>query len=449
MSIANSEPAADGRRRRVLALALATVALAICQMVLKSSSIFSSPMEKELVLSDPSPYFAIFAPLFISVASTVSGAFACLLFGILSDRLGARHVLTLLMVLAGAGLLGMTFVRSLEQFLVASIILNVSSAAQPVVAAYVCPFYSPHHRGTALGILFGAAVIERFLLGVAFRIGINKSGAPLPTAADALALFIMTMAVTFWVLSSFVRRPLRKHRREQDDTTRLPRRTRSPRAGFRQGTHSERHPFKRVRLWRFSLYYFYLLGGLGISLEAIPVYLSKHAELGISTIVLVPAGLVISAGFCWIVGGFLSDKVGAHRVLHVIFPLSIAAALALSALAQTQIAVSGSITGISVFVFIGIVAVIIAALTIGAAAVFNLIAAWYPKRFGTAAGLVSMMPMLGSVVLGLALGSAANLTNLFLLQSAIGGLCMLVLYVSESDSEPHHETADEISRIFS
>jgi len=338
----------------------------------------------------------------IFLVSMLGTSVAGLLFAILADRFGARHVLALLMVAAGAALVALTHVYGLEQFRLAAAGLALAAAASPVAAACVAAFYGPHRQGAALGILFGGALVGSYLLNPAVSLE-----APAPSAyfqqaqtamywslgAELWAFVIVVTALIFWGFSTVMQ--ILKER--QEGTTARPALDKSAAAELRLLTDAERSPLRCLRLWRLSLYYFYLFGGM----FALPLWLPKTLlQSENSTAGPIVAGYGIFVGFWWIVGGFLSDAFGGRRILSVTVLASMAPALVLAFSASRTVAeFCGFAPETDLTPFLGVVGILVAALAIGAAAVFKLVATCYPTRVGTGAGLVGMMGGLGATLL--------------------------------------------------
>lgn len=82
-------------------------------------------------------------------------------------------------------------------------------------------------------------------------------------------------------------------------------------------------PLQELRVWRFGLYYFFVFGSfVALSQWLIPYYVNVYS------LSIVSAGMMTTAfnlftGLLRIVGGVLSDKVGARMVLYRVFGVSL------------------------------------------------------------------------------------------------------------------------------
>jgi MFS transporter, NNP family, nitrate/nitrite transporter len=118
-------------------------------------------------------------------------------------------------------------------------------------------------------------------------------------------------------------------------------------------------------------------------------------------------------------GGWLSDRIGADRVLRTCFVATTALALMLAATYKHMVPLTIACLTMAV------------ALGLGTGAVFRLVAAWFPEEVGAVTGVVGAAGGLGGffppLVMALVKGITGSYFVGFLLLAAVGVLCLLVL----------------------
>jgi MFS transporter, NNP family, nitrate/nitrite transporter len=180
-------------------------------------------------------------------------------------------------------------------------------------------------------------------------------------------------------------------------------------------------PLKYIRVWRFSLYYVVVFGAYVALSVWLPKYYVdvyglelKHAAL-LTTLFIFPASLLRP------VGGYLSDKFGARRIMYWVFGLMLAACLFLSLpSAKIVIDVPTSIDpsgqreafafSMSVAWFTFWVFIVGVCMGVGKAAVYKYIPEYFPKDVGAVGGLVGMLGALGGFFLPPMFASFQKLT---------------------------------------
>jgi NNP family nitrate/nitrite transporter-like MFS transporter len=81
-------------------------------------------------------------------------------------------------------------------------------------------------------------------------------------------------------------------------------------------------PLRNLQVWRFSLYYFFVFGAFVALALWLPRYLTGAYGLDVKTAGLIAACYSIPASLFRIVGGWLSDRIGARRVMYWTFGVS-------------------------------------------------------------------------------------------------------------------------------
>jgi NNP family nitrate/nitrite transporter-like MFS transporter len=383
------------------ALWLSTVAFTVCFAVWTIFSIIGLALKDKLGLTDTQFGLLVGTPV-------LSGSIIRIVLGVWTDRWGGRLVYTVTMLAAAVATALLVFAQTYEQFLVAALGVGIAGGSFAVGVAYVSRFYPQNKQGTALGI-FGAGNVGA---------SVTKFVAPFvmvafgwQAVALAWAAVLAVMGVVFWLFS-------------QDDPVLIRRRTEgAPKRSFI----AEFAPLKDIRVWRFGLYYFFSFGAFVALTLWLPRYLIGVYGFDIKTAGMVAAAYSIPASLFRAYGGTLSDKVGARTVLYWTFGVS-AIVTFLLALPPSDMVVHGIAGtfnlnfGMSPWAFVGLVFVLGFFMSLGKAAVYKHIPAYYPNEVGAVGGLVGMIGGLGGFVLPLLFGWLNDVTGLW-------SSCFMALFV--------------------
>jgi len=220
--------------------------------------------------------------------------------GMLADRFGGRIVYTVLMLLAAGALFLNSFANNFGGFLLAALGFGLSGASFAVGVAYTSVWFPKERQGTALGI-FGmgnAGTALTLMLAPSLLRMLTDSGANLEGWRNLPRVYAVILAITAVVfyLVTYSKKPPAMGRTMVQRLS----------------------PLKQARVWRFGAYYALLFGGfVALSNWLVPYYVKAYgltlAVAGLyATIFSLPSGLIRAAG------GWLSDKIGARLVMHIV-----------------------------------------------------------------------------------------------------------------------------------
>jgi len=174
---------------------------------------------------------------------------------------------------------------------------------------------------------------------------------------------------------------------------------------------------KDPRVWRYCQYYAIVFGGyVGLSLWMTKYYINEYG-LTMKSAALVAAIFVLPSGVIRALGGWLSDRLGAHTVTCWILWISWGALFLLS-YPQADMAiktVSGEARfhlGLNVWFFTALLFVVGIAWGFGKASVFKHISDEYPHNIGVISGIVGLMGGMGGFVLPIVFGALVDLTGI-------------------------------------
>ncbi|MGL4310833.1 MAG: MFS transporter [Paracoccaceae bacterium] len=358
------------------ALGLSTVSFTICFAVWTIFSIIGLQIKEQLGLTETQFGLLVGMPI-------LTGSLIRVILGIWTDRLGGRAVYTVTMVAAAVATFLLSYAETYTQFLIAALGVGIAGGSFAVGVAYVSRFYPASRQGTALGIFgvgnVGAAVTKFVAPFVMVAYGWEMT-------AQVWAAVLLLVAVVFWFAS-------------EDDPVH---RARKAGQASNRSFASEFAPMKNVQVWRFSLYYFFVFGAFVALALWLPRYLIGVYEFDIKTAGMIGAAYSIPGSIFRAVGGALSDKIGARKVMYWTFVVS-AVATAILSVPSTEI--------ITPAVFIVTIFVLGFFMAIGKAAVFKHIPVYYPQNVGAVGGLVGMIGGLGGFALPLLFGWLKDTTG--------------------------------------
>ncbi|HTY70480.1 MAG TPA: MFS transporter [Alphaproteobacteria bacterium] len=374
------------------ALALSMASFTLCFAVWTIFSIIGIQIKTNLGLNDTQFGLLVGAPILV-------GALIRLFLGIWSDQYGGRPIFVAVMISAAIATWLLSYARSYETFLLAALGVGIAGGSFAVGVAYVSKFYDTARQGTALGIFgmgnVGAAVTTFAAPFVMVAYGWEA-------VARVWSVALVVMAAIFWLFS-------------QDD----PAHAQRAKLGHKGPTFAAQlAPLANVQVWRFSLYYFFAFGGFVALSLWLPRYLIGVYGIDIRLAGVLGAVYSIAGSLFRALGGKLSDKYGARRVMYWTFGASVVCTFILSYPPTHYIVqgIRGPIefsfgTGLPVFTAVSFVLGFFMAL--GTAAVFKHIPVYYPQHVGAVGGVVGMIGGLGGFVLPIAFGMMNDLTGVW------------------------------------
>jgi NNP family nitrate/nitrite transporter-like MFS transporter len=379
-------------RSNPVALGLALAAFTVCFFAWSMFGPLGPTLQKHLHLSE-------FQLAFLVAIPVVLGSVMRIPVGILTGRYGGRAVFTVLMAYSVIPLVLLAlFHNSYTVMVVLGFMLGVTGASFAVGVPFVNRWYSKDRQGFALGVYgmgMGGTVIAAL---TAPKMAKHWSLAtPFWVAAAVMAL----MMIVFWLAARDAPTDAATTAGKLSFTAPLAVFKRSPRA------------------WALTLFYFLAFGGFVAMFLYLPKLLTSVHHLTKTDAGYRAAGFAFLAVIARPVGGWLSDRIGAERVLRICFIATFALAIGL-AIAYRQM-VPLTICCLTVAIALGL----------GTGAVFKLVPNWFPDNVGAVTGVVGAAGGLGGffppLVMALVKSITGSYTLGFVLLAAVAAICLLVL----------------------
>lgn len=373
------------------ALAFSTFAFTICFAVWTIFSILGVKIKYELGLNDTQFGLLIATPI-------LTGSLTRLVLGIWTDQYGGRIVFTILMIISSIFTWMLIYTSEYYQCLIAALGIGLAGGGFAVGIAYVSKWYPKERQGTALGIFgmgnFGSAITN---FGAPFLLCFGWQG-----VAKIYAVVLFITAILFYIFA-------------KDDPVLVYRRQ------FKikfEGTIQQLEPLKNIQVWRFALYYFFVFGAFVALALWLPRYYIGVYGLGIKTAGMLTAMYSLPGSIFRALGGWLSDKIGARKVMYITFIFSVLCLFFL-AYPVTNIVIQGIYRDISfsfkltLMPFVVLTIILGFFMSLGKAAVYKHIPVYYPNNVGSVGGIVGLIGGLGGFICPIIFGMLNDLIGVW------------------------------------
>lgn len=352
-------------------LGLATVAFALCFAAWGWLAPIAPDIQDNLGLSNTETAIMISIPV-------VLGSLLRIPLGLLTDRVGGRKVFTGMLFYSAAAAALVGFADSYAALLGAGFLLGAAGASFAVGIPFVAKWYPPKKQGMALGV-YGVGNIGTAV--AAFSVPFLRDEFSQVVAGLVFAAVIAAYGVMWMTMA-----------REAPHAKKVKTRYREVLgAGW--------------KLWRLSLYYFVTFGGFVAMAIFLPKLLRDWFDYSLTDAGLRAAGFTVVATAARPVGGWLSDKIGAEKVLTVAFFGVGLDAVGLTWQASDPSIVPVTILCLTLAMFLGL----------GNGAVFKLVPKEFPDATGAATGIIGAAGGLGGFFPPLILGIVKDATGEFVL----------------------------------
>ena len=386
-----------------------TFAFTVCFAVWMMFGVIGIPIKKALNLN--ATQFGL-----LTAMPVLTGSLIRVPLGMWTDKYGGRPVFFFLMLSTVIPLWLITYATEYWHFLVLGLFVGLAGGSFSVGTPYVARWFKKEQQGFAMGI-FGAgnsgAAVNKFIapaLVVAF-------GWTIVPRVYAVAMLVT--ALIFWMF-----------------TYSDPKHLVDSRITWRQQLQALKDP----TVWKYCQYYSIVFGGyVALSLWMVQYYVGEFG-LDIRVAALLAACFSLPGGVLRAIGGWLSDKWGAHKLTWWVLWVSWICLFLLSypTTSYTVATINGPYTftlAHNVWTFTALMAVIGVAWAFGKASVFKYISDEYPHNIGVISGVVGLAGGLGGFLLPIMFGALQDLTGIrsscFMLMYGVVWISLIWMYRTE------------------
>lgn len=390
-------------------LSASTLAFTACFAVWVVFSIIGIPIKTGLALSETQ--FGLLAAM-----PVLTGSLIRLPLGMLTDKYGGRIVFFLLMLSTVVPIWLISEATAYWQFLVLGLFVGVAGGSFSVGIAYVARWFPKERQGLAMGIFgagnAGAAVTKFVAPGIVVAFGWQM-------VPRVYAAAMLVIAIAFWFFSF-------TDQRHQ--------------VGSSVTMTDQLKALKDPKVWRLCQYYSIVFGGyVALSLWMTKYYIGEYG-FDIQAAALLASIFVLPSGVIRALGGWLSDRFGAHSVTWWVMWVSWVCLFLLS-YPQTEMTIrtlDGTVTlqvGLNVWVFTALLFVVGIAWGFGKASVFKYISDDYPDNIGVISGIVGLAGGLGGFLLPIMFGALLDVmginSSVFMLLYGVTSVSLGWMYFAE------------------
>ena len=397
------------KRQALSVLIVSTLAFTVCFMVWMMFGVIGIPIKKALDLN--STQFGL-----LMATPVLTGSLIRVPLGIWTDRFGGRLVMAILMAATVPAIYLMSYATEYWHFLTIGLFVGLAGGSFSVGTPYVARWFPKSQQGFAMGI-YGAgnsgAAVNKF---VAPALVVAFGWAMVP---QVYAAIMLGATLLFWFFSY------------SDPAHLVPSNVRFV---------DQLKALKDPKVLKYCQYYSIVFGGyVALSLWMVQYYVGEFG-LEIRSAALLAACFSLPGGVLRAVGGWMSDKWGAHSVTWWVLWVSWVCLFLLS-YPQTDFTiatVNGPRTfhfGLNVYMFTALMFVLGIAFAFGKASVFKYISDDYTGNIGAISGIVGLAGGLGGFVLPILFGALMDLTGIrssaFMLMYGVVWVSLVWMYWTE------------------
>ena len=367
-------------------LSLSTFAFTLMFAVWLMFGVLGIPIQNEFGISDSQLAW-------LSSVAILNGSIWRLFLGVLTDRIGGKRVtIAMLLVTSVPAYLLAHMTLNYHWLLILAFLIGFAGNLFSVGIAWNSHWFPRERQGFALGV-FGAgnvgASATKFIgpAVIASTIGGSYLGGIIPGGWRFVpALYSVLLVLTAIVIFFFT----------PSDNEKI-QESRPLKEMFL--------PLRHIQVWRFSLYYVVVFGAYVALASWMPKYYVTVYGLNLYDAALLTALFIFPASLLRPLGGYLSDKIGARKLMYGTFSTMLFALLLLAApfgyiVLETPDGPKNVLPySLGVGQFTALLFVVGCAMGIGKAAVFKHIPEYFPHDVGAVGGLVGTLGALGGFLL--------------------------------------------------
>ena len=396
-------------QKQLSVLVMSTLSFTVCFAVWMMFAVIGIPIKSQLGLNETQFGVLIATPV-------LTGSLIRLPLGMLTDKFGGRVVFFVLMLATVGPIWLMSAATEFWHFLVIGLFVGLAGGSFSVGIAYCARWYEKARQGMAMGVFgvgnVGAAVTK--LVAPAIVVAYGWTMVP-----QVYAAAMLVTALLFWLFSY------------DDPAHKVP---------AHVTVRDQLAVLKDPAVWKYCQYYSIVFGGyVALALWMTKYYVSEY-EFDLTTAALLATAFSLPGGILRAVGGWMSDKWGAHRVTWWVLWVSWICLFIMS-YPQTEFTVH-TVTGpqtyqihLSPELFTALLFTVGVAFAFGKASVFKYISDEYPHNIGVVSGIVGLVGGLGGFLLPIMFGALVDLTgvnsSIFMLMWGITLVSLVWMYWTE------------------
>jgi NNP family nitrate/nitrite transporter-like MFS transporter len=388
---------------------MSTLAFTVCFAVWMMFAVIGVPIKNNLGLNETEFGILIATPV-------LTGSLIRLPLGMWTDKYGGRIVLFSLMLATVVPIWLMAYATEFWHFLVIGLFVGLAGGSFAVGISYVARWFERERQGMAMGIFgagnTGAAVTK--LVAPAIVVAYGWTMVP-----QVYAAAMLVTALLFWFFTY------------DDPAHRVP---------SHVTVRDQLQALKDPTVWKYCQYYSIVFGGyVALALWMTKYYVSEYG-FDLKTAALLATAFSLPGGVLRAVGGWLSDKWGAHRVTWWVLWVSWICLFIMS-YPKTEFTIQ-TVTGpqtfqlyIPVELFTVLLFIVGVAFAFGKASVFKYISDEYPHNIGVISGIVGLVGGMGGFLLPIMFGALVDLTGIrssaFMLMYGVVWVSLIWMYFTE------------------
>ena len=408
------------------ALLLATLAFAACFSVWTLYAVMGLQLQQQLELSATEYGFLLAAPI-------LTGALLRIPLGILADRVSARLLWLYQMLAVIPALLLLPTVDSYSGYLWLGLWFGISGVSFTFGVRYVSQWFASSRQGRALG-LFGVGNAGVAITFVLVPLAINHAGWLWVGPLYAGGMLLISL---LFILLAPKEPPQFSPAKHQ--------------------ALSLRQLCGDARIWRFSLYYYFVFGSFLALLLWLPQYYMQAYAMDAQQAMAFTLFFVATSSMVRALGGWFADRYGGRAVNWSVFWVCIVCLFFLS-YPPTTLIIHGLQKdvrleiGVNVWWFTLLIFIIGVAQGFGRASVYKVIHDYYPQHMGSAGGFVAAIGALGGCTLPILFGVAQDVlgivTGCFMILYGVLALCMITMFFANQAAQYQQKLAQARSNNF-
>jgi NNP family nitrate/nitrite transporter-like MFS transporter len=400
---------ATQRSKQISVVTMSTLAFTVCFAVWMMFAVIGIPIKKMLDLNETQ--FGLLA-----ATPVLTGSLIRLPLGMWTDKFGGRIVFFILMLSTVVPIWFIGEATRYWHFLVLGLFVGLAGGSFSVGIAYCARWFEQKNQGFAMGI-FGAGNSGAALTKFVAPTLVVAWGWSMVPKVYAIAMLVTALAFWFFTYTD------PKHVQAKSVTVK-----------------DQLLALKDPNVWKLCQYYSIVFGGyVALSLWMTKYYITEYG-FGIEAAALLAACFSLPGGVLRAMGGWMSDRWGAHPVTWWVMLVSWVCLFFLS-YPQTEVVIrtiKGDMTfhiGLNVWVFTALMFLMGISWAIGKASVFKYISDEYSHNIGVISGIVGLIGGLGGFFLPIMFGALVDLTGvnsaIFMLMWGITLVSLIWMYWTE------------------